>query len=259
MEFYVVITGGTSGIGKGLAARFHAAGAKVLITARSATRLQAMADEFPGIMVKQSDLASSEDRSKLAEYIKSEFQQVNVFINNGGIQRRIALASDHAAWNERQKEIDILLSAPVHLNSLITPHLLCSPGQKLIVNVTSGGAYIPQPFAPVYAACKAALHSYTVTLRHSVQNTPVRVMELIPPAVATRLAGQAHPHGVPLDDFCDAVFPRICSAKQNSVGYGLTDTKDFIQAASKSEEQFAKFANRFDVLGYAGSNIGVDM
>jgi uncharacterized oxidoreductase len=80
-------------------------------------------------------------------------------INNAGVKRRVPLASDTAAWPERQAEIDILFSAPVHLNHLLIPLMLRSNKPGMIVNVTSGGAFIPQVFAPLYSASKAALHS----------------------------------------------------------------------------------------------------
>jgi len=89
----------------------------------------------------------------------------------------------NATWIERQVEIDILLSGPVHLNHLLIPLLLAVNKKALIVNVTSGGAYIPQAFAPMYSACKAALHHYTMTLRHALSATQCKVAELIPPAI----------------------------------------------------------------------------
>ena len=134
-----------------------------------------------------------------------------LLINNAGIQRRVSLASDTASWSEHQAEIDTLLSGPVHLNYLLVPLMLRHRQASLIVNVTSGGAFIPQVFAPIYSACKAAVHSYTVTLRHALRETGVRVVELIPPAVRTALAGPASTHGAPLDEFCELQFSRHSS------------------------------------------------
>jgi uncharacterized oxidoreductase len=87
--------------------------------------------------------------------------------------------------------------------------MLKSKKTGVFVNVTSGGAFIPQVFAPVYAACKATLHGYTVTQRRALQNTPLRVVELIPPAIRTGLAGPGAMHGAPLDEFCDAVYSSL--------------------------------------------------
>jgi uncharacterized oxidoreductase len=156
-----------------------------------------------------------------------------VVINNAGIQRRIALAADSAPWSERQKEIDTLLSGPIHLNSLLVPIMLKHARPGVIVNVTSGGAFIPQVFAPVYSACKAALHSYTVTLRHALQGTPLRVVELIPPAIQTGLAGPGATHGAPLNEFCDAVFSELF-ADSETIGFGPTGTAEFKQLIERA-------------------------
>ena len=113
---------------------------------------------------------------------------------------------DDAPWSERQLEIDTLFAGPVHLNHLLIPHMRQHGRPRLLVNVTSVGAFIPQVFAPVYSASKAALHSYTVTLRHALAQTNIRVVELVPPAVQTELAGQGQNHGAPLEAFSDAIF-----------------------------------------------------
>ncbi len=122
--------------------------------------------------------------------------------------------------------------------------------QALIANVTSGGAYIPQPFAPVYSACKAALHSYTVNLRHALSQTRCRVVEIIPPAVKTSLAGPGLTHGVPLDEFSDAVFEALVHNESDEIGFGMTATPEFYDAKKTYEEMFAAFASRFDVKIY---------
>ena len=127
--------------------------------------------------------------------------------------------------------------------------MLAHGGRALIVNVTSGGAYIPQVFAPVYSACKAALHSYTVTLRHALAGTNCRVVELVPPAVRTALAGPAT-HGADLAEFCDTVYPQLLRMEVNEVGFG--PTKD-IQRYSAAElmAMFAAAAARNPVPTYA--------
>lgn len=218
----VLITGGSHGIGLGLAKRFIAAGSKVLITGRNSEKLANAAAALPGLQTFVNNVGSLPDREVLAKHVQENMPDINIIINNAGIQRRISLAADTADWSERQAEIDILLSAPVHLNHLLIPLLLTNGNPSLIVNVTSGGAYIPQVFAPVYSACKAALHSYTVTLRQALANTACSVVELIPPAVQTGLAGPGNIHGALLDDFCDDVFPKLTDAHFNAIGFGPT-------------------------------------
>lgn len=247
----VLITGGTSGIGRGLAERFARAGACVLVTGRRQDRLTALRAMHPGLRGIVSDIGVAADRERLARHVAEEMPGLNVVINNAGIQRRIGLAEDDAPWSERQAEIDVLLSGPIHLNTLLLETMLAADRPGLIVNVTSGGAYIPQPFAPVYAACKAALHSYTVTLRHALRDTAIRVVELIPPAVATGLAGPGSSHGAPLDAFCDQVFPQIAAAESPEIGYGMTATPAFEAAAAMYQTMFEAGAARFAVDGYA--------
>jgi uncharacterized oxidoreductase len=246
----VLITGGSDGIGKGLAKRFLDAGSKVLITGRNPDRLKQAADENPGLLTFVNDIGDATQRESLAAHIRSHLPDLNILINNAGIQRRIALADDHAPWQERQAEINILLSGPIHLNDLLIPILLNAGQPGMIVNVTSGGAYIPQVFAPVYSACKAALHSYTMTLRHALKDTPCRVIELIPPAVQTSLAGPGMNHGAPLDEFCDKVFKELTGSDKESIGFGPTD--NLIQEISGQPLQnlFSGSAARFPVHTY---------
>ncbi len=246
----VLITGGTQGIGLGLAERFHALGSTVIITGRARTKMDRLLQALPGLHGLVSDISNADERILLAKRIESEFPTLNVLINNAGVQRRVALAADSAPWAERQHEIDTLLSGPIHLNSLLVPLVLKLQKPGMILNVTSGGAFIPQVFAPIYSACKAALHSYTVTLRHALQETPIEVVELIPPAVQTGLAVGGVTHGAPLNEFCDAVFSHL-SGDSNAIGFGPTDTPAFKQLVDAPNDLFEISAARFAVDTYA--------
>ncbi|TSJ36602.1 SDR family NAD(P)-dependent oxidoreductase [Mucilaginibacter corticis] len=241
----VLITGGSEGIGKGLAARLLAAGCTVMVTGRNEAKLKEAAAELPGLLIYQNDIGNPEEREKLAMYLEQTLPGLNILINNAGIQRRIGLAADNASWSERQAEIDILLSGPIHLNHLLIPVLLADGKNALIVNVTSGGAYIPQAFAPVYSACKAALHHYTLILRHALSATGCRVAELIPPAVQTALAGPGLDHGASLDAFCNQVFSGLFTDDRDEVGFGPTaDLKVEINGQSQAA-LFLNSASRF--------------
>jgi uncharacterized oxidoreductase len=244
----VLITGGSDGIGRGLAALFLEVGATVLITGRNPEKLQKTVAELPGLKTFVNDIGVPEERIKLAAYIEVNMPGHNIVINNAGIQRRVGLAAEHAPWSESQQEIDILLGGPIHLNRLLIPTLLANGGPSLIVNVTSGGAYIPQVFAPVYSACKAALHSYTITLRHALSATACRVVELIPPAVQTGLASPgAAAHGAPLADFCNTVFPQLLQDGITTVGYGPTVNLVPELSGKLVDEYFEASAARFPV------------
>ena len=247
---YVLITGGSDGIGRALAERYLAAGSRVMVTGRSREKLDHAASALPGLLTFVNDVSDPGEREALATHLRREMPELSVVINNAGIQRRISLADDDAPWSERQREIDTLLSAPIHLNSLLVP-LMLGRERALIVNVTSGGGYIPQVFAPVYSACKAALHSYTVTLRHALTGTPIRVVELIPPAVRTALIGSGVAHGAPLDEFADKVFADLADESMETVGFGPTDTPEFRQLIAGSDALFAASSRRFSVTTYS--------
>jgi uncharacterized oxidoreductase len=244
----VLITGGSRGIGLALAVRHLAAGDRVVVTGRDGSALRRAAEEHEGLEVLAGDLGDPEDRVRLAARVAVEMPEIDVLINNAGVQRRTALAVDDAPWAERQAEIDVLLAAPVHLAQLLVPVMLRHGRPATIVNVTSGGALLPQPFAPVYSACKAAMHSFTTTLRHALADTPVRVVELLPPAVATGLAG-AQDHGAPLDEFSDAVFPAHSSGA-DEVGFGRTASSAIRGRLASEREQFEAAADRFPVSTY---------
>ncbi|WP_199790292.1 SDR family oxidoreductase [Streptomyces canus] len=245
----VLITGGASGIGLGLAERHLAAGHRVMITGRSSGRLTAVAERLPGIETLTNDIATPEGRQHLAHHVRQSMPELDVLINNAGIQRRVGIASDRSLWAEAQNEIDILFAAPVHLGQLLVPHMLAHGRPSTLVNVTSGGAFIPQPFAPLYSAAKAALHSYTVNLRHSLRATPVRVVELMPPAVATELAGPGQIHGADLDEFCDTVFP-LLAGSHSEVGFGPTAAPDFTEQRATERRTFEAMSDRYGVPVY---------
>jgi uncharacterized oxidoreductase len=175
---------------------------------------------------------------------------INILINNAGIQRRVSLATDASPWSNRQTEIDTLLSASIHLNHLLAPVILAHGGPGMIVNVTSGGAYIPQPFAPVYSACKAALHSYTMNLRFALAGTSCKVIEIIPPAIRTALAGPGATHGAPLDDFCDSIFAALSDGDAIEIGYGATAGPAVEERLNLDHKLFESFSSRFTVKTY---------
>jgi uncharacterized oxidoreductase len=247
----ILITGGSEGIGYGLASLFLKAGSQVLITGRNAEKLSKAAHDRPGLRTFQNDIGDPEQRESLVAHIRDTMPDINIVINNAGIQRRVSLAADQAPWVERQHEIDILLAGPVHLNHLLIPILLAHGRPAMIVNVTSGGAYIPQVFAPVYSACKAALHCYTVVLRHSLQGTSCKVVELIPPAVQTALAG-GQAHGADLNEFCETVFSKLLDDDIYEIGFGPTDKLVPKLSGKPVSEYFAASASRFPIQTYAG-------
>ncbi|UAJ79507.1 SDR family NAD(P)-dependent oxidoreductase [Leifsonia sp. ZF2019] len=248
----VLITGGSDGIGLGLARRYIERGDRVIVTGRREERLTAAATSVPGLETYVNDIGSPEAREALTAYIATTMPELDTVINNAGVQRRVPLASDDEPWSAARAEIEILLDGPIHLNRLLIPQLLSRGRGSLIVDVTSGGAYMPQTFAPIYSASKAALHSYTVNLRWALADTTIGVAELIPPAVATALAGTEDRHGADVDEFCDAVFP-LLDGDHDEVGFGFTASGAFRSLLSLQHELFEASAGRSAVSRYRES------
>ncbi len=238
----ILLTGGATGIGLALAVRLLNAGSEVIICGRRADKLAEVQQLHPGLHTRVCDVADAAGRGELVRWATTEFPRLNVLINNAGIQNRIQLADDTADWEARRQELIINVEAPIHLAMLLIPHLRQQAGAT-IINVTSGLSFAPAAFAPIYSATKAALHSFTLSLRHQLAPTGIAVLEIVPPAVNTDLGGPGlHTFGVPVDAFADSVLARLAAGEQE-VGYG---TSEEIRQASRAEldERFRAMNNR---------------
>jgi uncharacterized oxidoreductase len=196
----VLVTGGGTGIGRGLAESLHQLGNKVVIAGRRREPLQAVVAANPGIDCMSLDQADAADVRRFAVELTDRYPELNVVVNNAGIQRVEDLTATNVGLAEQS--IAINLVGPIRLISTLLPALLRKP-RAAIVNVTSGLAFMPSALTPTYCASKAALHSYTQSLRFQLRGTPVEVIEIIPPHVQTALQGERgfDPRAMPLDDF----------------------------------------------------------
>lgn len=183
----VLLTGGSSGIGQELASNFLKAGSTVIITGRREQALKDAQAKQPKLKYVVNDVSKASEREKLAKWVVENHPEVNVLVNNAGIQRRVALKDDFD-WSERITEIATNIEAPVHLIQLLTPHFL-KKKQAAFINLGSGLGFIPCGFAPVYGATKAFLHSFTVASRFQYAKTNIRLVEIVPPAVKSNLGG----------------------------------------------------------------------
>jgi uncharacterized oxidoreductase len=181
----VLITGGTSGIGLELARQLQQRGNTVLVTGREQEKLDAAQRLLPGLHTFKSDVSNPEDIGALHQSASARFPALDTLINNAGIMRNLNLNQDRDL-NDVTREIEINLSGPVRMIQQFLPYLKTRPS-ALIVNVSSGLAFVPFPVSPVYCATKAAIHSYTQSLRIQLQGTSVTVVELAPPGVETPL------------------------------------------------------------------------
>ena len=239
----ILLTGGASGIGLALAVRFLRAGSTVIIVGRRADKLAEAQQQYPGLITRQANVADVAKRIELVRWATAEYPALNVLVNNAGIQNRIQLADDAATdWEQRREELVINVEAPIHLATLLVPHLRQQPGAA-IVNVTSGLSFAPAAFVPIYSATKAALHSFTLSLRHQLVSTGISVLEIVPPAVDTDLGGPGlHTFGVNVDEFADSVMARLAAGEQE-VGYGSSE-KSRLASRAELDEQFRMMNNR---------------
>ena len=235
----VLVTGGASGIGLALAGRFLEAGSAVIACGRRAEKLQEAKAIHPELETRVCDLAREEERAALVRWATEKFPRLNVLVNNAGIQLRVSL-SDPREWERVRQEIAINFDAAAHLSMLFVPHLRAQP-RSAIVNVTSGLAFVPLARVPVYSATKAAIHSFTRSLRLQLAGTGVGVIEIIPPAVNTDLGGHGlHTFGVPVDELLDAVMPRI-EAGDTEIAYGFAE-----KASRGSREEIEALIQRMN-------------
>ncbi len=181
----ILITGGSSGIGLEMARQLLARGNTVLVTGRQPDALEAAARSLPGVKTFQSDVSDPAAITALYHTVLEQFPALDTLINNAGVMRNIKLAEERAL-QDITREIDINLSGPLRMIQQFLPHLRAQP-RALIVNVSSGLAFVPLPMAPIYCATKAAMHSYTQSLRLQLAGTGVTVVELAPPGVETPL------------------------------------------------------------------------
>jgi uncharacterized oxidoreductase len=201
----ILVTGGGSGIGEALARRFHALGNTVIIAGRRMEALERVTAGRPGLHAVPLDIADAGDIVAFAQRVVAEHPALNVVINNAGIMRFEALDRTHDL-SDAEATITTNLLGPIRLTNALIEHLETRPDAALI-NVSSGLAFVPLTATPTYSATKAALHSYTVSLREVLKGR-VEVIELVPPAVQTDLTpGQATREGyLPLADFIDEVM-----------------------------------------------------
>ncbi|WP_347484350.1 SDR family NAD(P)-dependent oxidoreductase [Vandammella animalimorsus] len=225
----VLITGGASGIGLALAKRFHAAGNPVVLAGRRADALVEAARLLPGAQTAVADITQPADRARLLQ----AHGDISILINNAGIQINRPLQEQTEA--DIRHELETNLAAPVLLTHAFLPALLRQP-QAAIVNVSSGLALVPKEAASIYCASKAALHSFSQTLRWQLEGTPVQVFELLPPLVDTAMT-QGRGKGKISPDALAAEFWRAFAADRHEVLGGKTRLLALIQRLSPALAQ----------------------
>jgi uncharacterized oxidoreductase len=197
----ILITGGGSGIGRGLAEALHAQGNVVIIAGRRKAALEETAAANPGMKFLTLDIESPGAIRSFAVRLASEFAALNVLINNAGIMRAENLLEQQDDLSDAEAIVTTNLLGPIRLTAALLP-LLRKQEQSTIINVSSGLAFVPLAPTPTYSATKAAIHAYTQSLRYQLKGTTTEVLEIIPPYVQTDLMnGAEDPRAMPLKDY----------------------------------------------------------
>ena len=204
----ILITGGGSGIGRALAEALHARGNQVIISGRREKLLDAVTEANPGMASLLVDMQDKADIEGFARDALARFPALNVVINNAGIMKDedVTATDDHLAVAEETIVTNLL--GPIRLTATLLPHLLKQP-RATIMTVSSGLAFVPMAATPTYSATKAAIHSYSMSLRHQLRDTSTQVIEIAPPYVQTELRGPEQavdPLAMPLADFIAEVM-----------------------------------------------------
>ena len=183
----VLITGGSSGIGLALAKKFMENDNTVIITGRNLQKLEAVQRDFPQIHFFQSDVTDDADVRKLADDINQQFGGIDVLVNNAGIMNLIDAGNERNDLHKQMQEIEINYNSPIRVLHYFLPQLKKS-NNAILVNVSSGLAYVPFAQAPTYSGTKSALHFWTLGIRPQLKPYNIKVVELLPPVVDTPLA-----------------------------------------------------------------------
>ena len=190
----ILITGGSAGIGLAFALKFLELGNEVIVTGRRQAVLDQVKAKHPKLHTIQSDVADPAQIVALAAHVKSDFPKLDVLLNNAGIMLSKNLKAPAADLSGLMVEMDINVGGVIRMNSAFID--LLTANQGTVINVSSALAFVPVPAAPIYSATKAAIHSYTQSLRFQLEDTGVDVIELMPPGVKTDMTTELAEGGI---------------------------------------------------------------
>lgn len=213
----ILITGGGSGIGRALAEAFHAQGNQVIIAGRRRATLEEVTAANKGMRFLTLDIENGEDFQRFVVDIKNEYPALNVLINNAGIMKPEQLQAGLDNLQIAESTIATNLLGPLRLTAALMPVLLAQP-QATLMTVTSGLAFVPRAQFPTYCATKAAIHSWSQSLRYQLRDTKVEVLEIVPPYVQTELTGEhqlTDPNAMPLDDYTEETMTLLRNPPPN--------------------------------------------
>jgi uncharacterized oxidoreductase len=244
----LLITGGATGIGYAMAEAFLEAGNEVIICGRRKDRLLDAQARHPALHVRECNVADGSDRRALAEWATASFPNLNILVNNAGVQRDIDFTKGIGEYLACDDEIETNLEAPIVLSGLFIPFLTGKKGAA-IINVSSGLGFVPAARMPVYSATKAGLHAFSLALRHQLRNLGIQVFEVVPPAVDTELNAEGRARrgnfkaGLTPEVFVEAVMKGL-EHDVPEIGFGMSER--FINASrAELDSSFEQMNSRW--------------
>ena len=243
----ILITGGATGIGFALAEMFSREGNEVIVCGRRQNKLEEARRKLPGLHIRACDVSIDSERKLLFNWVKENFKGLNILINNAGIQRMVDLTRGARDLTGAEAEIQTNLMAPIWLSAYFIP-MLVKQREAAIINVSSGLGFVPIAAMPVYCATKAAVHSFTMSLRHQLKDTSVKVFEVIPPMVATELGkgvGEEEEEwnrGIPPSEVATVVLE---SLKKDKFEIAVGEAQGLVNGSRKNPQQTFKNLNQW--------------
>lgn len=235
----ILITGGGSGIGRALAEEFHKRGNQVIIAGRRQALLDETAAANPGMKAVVLDMEDPASIQEAVAKVTRHFPELNVVVNNAGIMKPEDVQKGDIGTAEAIVQTNLL--GPIRLTAALMPHLL-EQTSATVITVSSGLAFVPLALTPTYCATKAAIHSYSMSLRYQLRDTAVRVVEIAPPWVATELMGAVpdDPRAMPLKDFIEETM-HLLGQPNDEVLVERVKPLRYAAAEGKEYEFFEKF------------------
>ena len=243
----ILITGGGSGIGRALAEAFHRLGNDVIIAGRNEKALEATTAANGGMRSAVLDVSDPKSIQSFAARAPEDYPSLNVLLNNAGIMRPEDLRGEAFDLSTAEATVATNLLGPIRLTSALLP-LLQRQRHATVITVSSGLAFVPLAMTPTYCATKAAIHSYSQSLRYQLKETNVEVIEIIPPYVQTTLMGERQandPQAMPLDEFIAEVM-QILQTQSDVKEVCVKRVHPLRFAAEAGQEQYEAFFHEFN-------------
>ncbi len=243
----LLITGGGTGIGRGLAEAFHALGNQVIISGRTRKSLDETTAASPGMKSLTVDMTDAASIRDFAARLIGEFPALNAVIHNAGIMRPESVLDQPVDVPDAAAIVATNLLGPIRLTAALLPVLQKQP-HATVMTVSSGLAFVPMATTPTYCATKAAIHSYSQSLRYQLKGTGVQVMELVPPYVQTTLMGDhqaSDPRAMPLNEYIKEVM-NLIQTQPDATEINVQRVQPLRFAANAGQEKYEQFFMSFN-------------